>query len=843
MDTLGSSANGIMSRRSRGTAIRAASRFNCEMLESRRLLTGTWSTVATPMPSDYAEQGWVLTDGSILVHGYGNNAAYFKLTPNNGSYVNGTWTTLASSITSRLYFASQILQSGKLFEMGGEYINGSEAEGNKGEIYDPVANTWSSIPNFPQTYGGDAPSELLPNGQILVGYIEGTQTYIFNPNAGATGTWTLTGSKLFNDASDEEAWVTLPDHSILTYDVSASISTGHPSAQRYIPSTGTWSNASGGVLPALSSSSVGYELGPGFLLPDGRVFYAGGTNATAYYTPSTNTWAAGPNMPNGYVMADAPGAELPNGDLLLAMSPQGGLVSGGYNFPGPTYVYEFNPTTNIYTNVTPSSSVLYSGYGSYVYKMLVLPTGQVAMFGSSGTIAIYTPSGSAVAAAVPVITGITYNGTPGSYTLSGTNLNGIDEGAAYGDDNQMSSNYPLVRLTDASGNITYARTTNWSQTGVDQGAETVTFTLPVTDTAGAYRIQSVANGVPSATALAVLVNATTTTNVQVLSSGSLVDVDAGTTILTSFPVSSFSSIYIAGDNSGDTLTVSLSASVGSIITTIQAGSGTDTINVNQTSPTGPVVIAPSAGSDAVNVGTTSAGPAALVEFLAAQQIGLLTIGTGGSATVINSGTKILLQTNGVVTSGTGVLNLMNNDMIVHGGNLATLSAEVGSGFNAPGGGNWNGSGITSSAAAASTTHLMALGIIQNNIAGQPVYSTFDGQSSSITDVLIKYTYFGDANLDGKVDGSDYARIDFGILSQATGWSNGDFDYNSAIDASDYTLLDNAYTTQGGQVSAPASASAAKRNVTASSTFVPPVDNASSVSAELNRHGKHRTSLI
>ena len=84
-------------------------------------------------------------------------------------------------------------------------------------------------------------------------------------------------------------------------------------------------------------------------------------------------------------------------------------------------------------------------------------------------------------------------------SLLGTNLNGINDGAAYGDDNEMASNYPLVRLTDSSGNVTYARTTNWSVTGVSQGAETVTFTLPTADTPNAYLLQAVANGVPSAT--------------------------------------------------------------------------------------------------------------------------------------------------------------------------------------------------------------------------------------------------------------------------------------------------------------------------------------------------------
>jgi len=442
-------------------------------------------------------------------------------------------------------------------------------------------------------------------------------------------------------------------------------------------------------------------------------------------------------MPGGYVSADAAGAVLPNGDLLLAGSPP---ASGGNTFPSPTKIFELNPLTNVYMDVTPSSAIDNSlaGEGSFTTTFMVLPTGQIAVLSDNSVIAVYTESGSPVAAAVPVITGISFSGTTGVYTLSGTNLNGINDGAAYGDDNEMASNYPLVRLTDSSGNITYARTTNWSLTGVFQGAETVTFTLPAADTTGAYLLQSVANGVPSATALAVLVNANTTPTVTIQSDANPANVDVvgSGTIQETFPVSSFSSIYFVGDNNGDTLSVKLTNSDGSIVTNIQAGTATDTINVNQTSSTGPVVIDPSTGTDAVNVGTAGAGTA-IAQFLASQQIGLLTVGNGGSVTVSSTGTKKLLQINGLVTSGTGVLDLTDNYMIVHGGNLATLIPQLFSGLNLAAAGYWNGPGIISSTAAADTTHTTALGIILNNINGNTLYGSgaplglFEGQNPSL----------------------------------------------------------------------------------------------------------------
>ncbi len=196
--------------------------------------------------------------------------------------------------------------------------------------------------------------------------------------------------------------------------------------------------------------------------------------------------------------------------------------------------------------------------------------------------------------------------------------------------------------------------------------------------------------------------------------------------------------------------------------------------------------------------------------------------------------RTLLIASGVSFSGTngawlGQLDLANNDMVVHTASLATLTSLVASGYNAAAGGTWNGQGIVSSTAAADTTHLTALGVILNDVGnGSPLYNLgsnlglFDGPGGynpSATDVLIKYTYYGDANLDGQVDGSDYSRIDSGYISQATGWYNGDFNYDGVINGSDYTLIDNAYNTQGANLTSNAEIASTTAQI-ASSISVP-----------------------
>ncbi len=79
------------------------------------------------------------------------------------------------------------------------------------------------------------------------------------------------------------------------------------------------------------------------------------------------------------------------------------------------------------------------------------------------------PSLPPLTAGKPRITSISANPN-GSYLLTGTGLNGISAGAAYGDDAQMDSNYPIIRMTnDSSGDVYYGTTTNWSSTGVMTG--------------------------------------------------------------------------------------------------------------------------------------------------------------------------------------------------------------------------------------------------------------------------------------------------------------------------------------------------------------------------------------
>lgn len=458
-------------------------------------LTGTWTPLVAPAPGA-VELMLLLSDGTVLCANNDDNTignGWFRLTPDShGSYINGSWSAVASMHYTRLFYSSDVLRDGRVFVAGGEYGTGTATA----EVYDPLSNTWTVAaipaslldptqrsPLFANINQGflDSISSILPNGNVLVSPVAPNAfggTLIYNP---ASNTWS-TGPTLFQVAyQDETSWVKLPDGSILTVDPFGS------STERYIPSLNQW--VSDAVVPVALYSSL-FELGPGLLLADGRAFYLGGSGHTAFYTPSgtssPGTWTAGPNIPNGLGINDAPAAMMINGKILCA-------AGNATNFNAPTSFFEFDPVSNAFTSVSTPQSL--TGIPPFQTTMLALPDGTILCSTCTSQIYSYQPSGAPLTAGKPTIGSVSVN-PDGSYHLVGTLLNGISEGAAYGDDAQMSGNYPLVRLTNASGTVYYARTYNWSSTWVMTGntPESTEFTLPGSLPAGNYSLRVSANG-------------------------------------------------------------------------------------------------------------------------------------------------------------------------------------------------------------------------------------------------------------------------------------------------------------------------------------------------------------
>jgi hypothetical protein len=55
---------------------------------------------------------------------------------------------------------------------------------------------------------------------------------------------------------------------------------------------------------------------------------------------------------------------------------------------------------------------------------------------------------------------------------------------------------------------------------------------------------------------------------------------------------------------------------------------------------------------------------------------------------------------------------------------------------------------------------------------------------------MRYTYIGDANLDGKVNSTDLAMLSANWVQSGKGWHQGDFDYNGKVNLLDLILFVN-----------------------------------------------------
>jgi autotransporter-associated beta strand protein len=247
-------------------------------------------------------------------------------------------------------------------------------------------------------------------------------------------------------------------------------------------------------------------------------------------------------------------------------------------------------------------------------------------------------------------------------------------------------------------------------------------------------------------------------------------------------------------------------------------SGTGTVNLSGANGYGgTTVVAPGAnlvigsagglptGSTIVNNGTLTinsssvagniSGTGTLNIGVAAPGLLKLTMGSGGSAQ------------NALNISTGSTLDLTNNHLIInYAGNpdpISTIAAYLSTGYAS---GAWNGPGIDSSAAASSTGY--GLGYADGAdgvVAGLP-----SGQ------IEVKYTLYGDANLDGVVNGTDFAILAGNFGQSVTGWNKGDFDYNGIVNGSDFAKLAANFgqSASGAAITLPASEWAALDNFAA-----------------------------
>ncbi len=446
-------------------------------------------------PPTGMQMAFLMTDGSVLTQSYASFSWYRYVPDNTGNYANGTWSQVASlpSGYAPSAFASAVLADGRLAITGGEYNYPGNYDlqlVNLGAVYDPVADTWTKL-GHPKGWKwiGDSPSSVLPGGKYLVGDKLNEKDATLDPKSLH---WTAVPHVGKADFNSEEGWTLLANGTILTADVKNA-----PNSEIYNPKTGTWTSAGSTIVDLHSPSPYHQclqygpkpkdcylppgEIGPSILRPDGTVFYTGsgsgpsggGTAHTAIYNSNNGTWATGPNFPG----------DDNAGDSFAVLEPSGNVLVMGLS----GRMYEWNGST--LTQV-----------GTWAGPPLLLPSGQVMMLGYSQVV-LYSPTGSAQASWAPTIKNAPSAVTAGkTYKISGTQFNGLSQAMSFGDEYQNATNYPLVRITNAStGHVFYARTHGHSSMGVATGSMSVStnFDVPKTIDNGKSSLVVVANGIAS----------------------------------------------------------------------------------------------------------------------------------------------------------------------------------------------------------------------------------------------------------------------------------------------------------------------------------------------------------
>jgi hypothetical protein len=319
------------------------------------------------------------------------------------------------------------------------------------------------------------------------------------------------------------------------------------------------------------------------------------------------------------------------------------------------------------------------------------------------------------------------------------------------------------------------------------------------------------------------------------SSGVNVSVVSGShTISAPITVSNNTTFNIAGTLS---LTGTLTNSPAKTLT--KTGTGTLNINGAQTHGSGAVFTASAGTTNFNSSGGTNLGITAnaAVNFGVPVSIGTLTVNSGQTATVNVGANPFKAKT---LTLTNGRLQLNNSDAIFTGMTRASIEAFIKAGR---GPGDWQGTGITSSYANATAGQgSTALGVISASDTGLQ-NTGFDNQTVAAGDTIVKYTYAGDANLDGVVNFDDFNRYIVGVSGQAPArWFTGDFNYSGAVDFDDFNKFIagfSLYNTTGIVMAPPEQSTPASFAISGASAAPEPSSAACGVAALLLlRRRKH-----
>lgn len=379
--------------------------------------SASWTPLTNLPPGGSVINMLLLTDGTVITQSGDDAQHWFKLTPDaHGSYVNGTWTTLAPMSFPRLYFTTNVLQDGRVWLLGGEYT-GPYLDPNiapTGEIYDPVANSWSPIATYPNEPGGCGRRTVTSDVQLTTGspVIMG----IYSTDRLQPG-WTVRGSGIPAGATvvsvDSATQATMSANATLTGPSQAVAFRGialacfgddpsvlisgrrilagnifNPSTYLYSIDTDSWTPAANKVYNDRSDEEGWTLLSGGDILTyDLFQSISAGQSFAEFYDPTQNLWTA-----------ISPADGTASGTLPVLSSPELGFELGP-NLrlqDGRTLVIGANQHTALYDQATNTWSA-----GPDIRGVLSNPFGTLkhANFGADDAPAALMPNGHVLFAA------------------------------------------------------------------------------------------------------------------------------------------------------------------------------------------------------------------------------------------------------------------------------------------------------------------------------------------------------------------------------------------------------------------------------------------------------------
>lgn len=253
--------------------------------------SNTWTATTAPALGRSMHSATLLSDGRVLVAGGAVAKTPTKDVATNAvelyDPVANTWTSTGSMRWPRYLHAAALLRDGRVLVAGG--LVGADEPIATAEIYDPALGRWSVAPPLPSPHGHPI-SAVLPGGDVLVA--GGTSAVgrttaaaaVYRP---ALGTWRVVAP--MPGPRNAAASTSLSDGDVLVASGFASLGGSGavltPDAFAFDAQTRRWRPAGKVTTPRTDATAT--------LLRDGRVLVAGGWDAQLVPLASTETYRCG----------------------------------------------------------------------------------------------------------------------------------------------------------------------------------------------------------------------------------------------------------------------------------------------------------------------------------------------------------------------------------------------------------------------------------------------------------------------------------------------------------------------------------------------------------------------